>query len=108
MVNPMEPDLNGGREGPTNGRSVHGECIILFGCVTWWQQSVRSAGGSFFIGIPPRRTLSDVEYFGTYGLFLRQADLAPKEMASSDMRNRRHVQPLLTWSTNAAHPVSLD
>ncbi|UYV81058.1 UNC50 [Cordylochernes scorpioides] len=37
-----------------------------------------------------------------------QADLAPKEMASSDMRNRRHVQPLLTWSTNAAHPVSLD
>ncbi|UYV79404.1 Transposase [Cordylochernes scorpioides] len=38
----------------------------------------------------------------------RQADLAPKEMAASDMRNRRHVQPLLTWSTNAAHPVSLD
>ncbi|UYV83304.1 hypothetical protein LAZ67_23000452 [Cordylochernes scorpioides] len=37
-----------------------------------------------------------------------QADLAPKEMAASDMRNRRHVQPLLTWSTNAAHPVSLD
>ncbi|UYV66395.1 hypothetical protein LAZ67_4001540 [Cordylochernes scorpioides] len=36
------------------------------------------------------------------------ADLAPKEMAASDMRNRRHVQPLLTWSTNAAHPVSLD
>ncbi|UYV81854.1 hypothetical protein LAZ67_20002699 [Cordylochernes scorpioides] len=35
-------------------------------------------------------------------------DLAPKEMAASDMRNRRHVQPLLTWSTNAAHPVSLD
>ncbi|UYV78107.1 hypothetical protein LAZ67_16000140 [Cordylochernes scorpioides] len=29
-------------------------------------------------------------------------------MAVSDMRNRRHVQPLLTWSTNAAHPVSLD
>ncbi|UYV79293.1 hypothetical protein LAZ67_17001973 [Cordylochernes scorpioides] len=29
-------------------------------------------------------------------------------MASSDMRNRRHVQPLLTWSTNAAHLVSLD
>ncbi|UYV80938.1 hypothetical protein LAZ67_19002227, partial [Cordylochernes scorpioides] len=29
-------------------------------------------------------------------------------MAASDMRNRRHVQPLLTWSTNAAHPVSLD
>ncbi|UYV66443.1 hypothetical protein LAZ67_4001689 [Cordylochernes scorpioides] len=26
-------------------------------------------------------------------------------MAASDMRNRRHVQPLLTWSTNAAHPV---
>ncbi|UYV79713.1 hypothetical protein LAZ67_18000385 [Cordylochernes scorpioides] len=25
-----------------------------------------------------------------------QADLAPKEMAASDMRNRRHVQPLLT------------
>ncbi|UYV60414.1 hypothetical protein LAZ67_1001085 [Cordylochernes scorpioides] len=37
-----------------------------------------------------------------------QADLAPKEMTASDMRNRRHVQPLLTWSTNAAHPVSLD
>ncbi|UYV72872.1 MPI [Cordylochernes scorpioides] len=37
-----------------------------------------------------------------------QADLAPKEMAASDMRNRRHVQPLLTWSTNAAHPVPLD
>ncbi|UYV81853.1 hypothetical protein LAZ67_20002698 [Cordylochernes scorpioides] len=37
-----------------------------------------------------------------------QADLAPKEMAASDMRNRRHVQLLLTWSTNAAHPVSLD
>ncbi|UYV74612.1 WDR92 [Cordylochernes scorpioides] len=37
-----------------------------------------------------------------------QADLAPKEMAASDMRNRRHVQPLLTWSTNAAHPVSLE
>ncbi|UYV61014.1 LDB2 [Cordylochernes scorpioides] len=33
-----------------------------------------------------------------------QADLVPKEMATSDMRNRRHVQPLLTWSTNAAHP----
>ncbi|UYV77227.1 hypothetical protein LAZ67_15000176 [Cordylochernes scorpioides] len=31
-----------------------------------------------------------------------------KEMAASDMRNRRHVQPLLTWSTNAVHPVSLD
>ncbi|UYV65987.1 hypothetical protein LAZ67_3006071 [Cordylochernes scorpioides] len=39
---------------------------------------------------------------------LWQADLAPKEMAASDMRNRHHVQPLLTWSTNAAHPVSLD
>ncbi|UYV80990.1 hypothetical protein LAZ67_19002416, partial [Cordylochernes scorpioides] len=39
---------------------------------------------------------------------LWQADLAPKEMAASDMRNRRHVQPLLTWSTNAVHPVSLD
>ncbi|UYV77844.1 DHX30, partial [Cordylochernes scorpioides] len=25
-------------------------------------------------------------------------------MAASDMRNRRHVQLLLTWSTNAAHP----
>ncbi|UYV65069.1 hypothetical protein LAZ67_3003037, partial [Cordylochernes scorpioides] len=37
-----------------------------------------------------------------------QADLAPKEMAASDMRNRRHVQQLLTWSTNAAHPVSLE
>ncbi|UYV77895.1 hypothetical protein LAZ67_15002719 [Cordylochernes scorpioides] len=37
-----------------------------------------------------------------------EADLAPKEMAASDKRNRRHVQPLLTWSTNAAHPVSLD
>ncbi|UYV72745.1 hypothetical protein LAZ67_10000491 [Cordylochernes scorpioides] len=24
------------------------------------------------------------------------------------MRNRCHVQPLLTWSTNAAHPVSLE
>ncbi|UYV71684.1 K02A2.6-like [Cordylochernes scorpioides] len=35
-----------------------------------------------------------------------QADLAPKEMAASDMRNRRHVQLLLTWSTNAAHPVN--
>ncbi|UYV62422.1 hypothetical protein LAZ67_2000497 [Cordylochernes scorpioides] len=29
-------------------------------------------------------------------------------MAASDMRNRFHVQPLLTWSTNAAHPVYLD
>ncbi|UYV77896.1 hypothetical protein LAZ67_15002720 [Cordylochernes scorpioides] len=37
-----------------------------------------------------------------------QADLVPKEMAATDMRNRRHVQPLLTWSTNAAHSVSLD
>ncbi|UYV82484.1 hypothetical protein LAZ67_21002426 [Cordylochernes scorpioides] len=37
-----------------------------------------------------------------------QADLAPKEMAASDMRNRHHVQLLLTWSTNDAHPVSLD
>ncbi|UYV60656.1 ATM [Cordylochernes scorpioides] len=37
-----------------------------------------------------------------------QADLAPKEIAASDMRNRCHVQPLLTWSTNAAHPESLD
>ncbi|UYV82985.1 hypothetical protein LAZ67_22001629 [Cordylochernes scorpioides] len=37
-----------------------------------------------------------------------QADLAPKEMATSDMRNRCHVQPLLTWSTNTAHPISLD
>ncbi|UYV73677.1 USH1C [Cordylochernes scorpioides] len=37
-----------------------------------------------------------------------QADLAPKEIAASDMRNRRHVQLLLTWSTNAAHLVSLD
>ncbi|UYV68302.1 hypothetical protein LAZ67_5003791 [Cordylochernes scorpioides] len=36
-----------------------------------------------------------------------QADLAPKEMAASDMRNRRHVQPLLTWSTNTAHPVDV-
>ncbi|UYV68994.1 SETMAR [Cordylochernes scorpioides] len=34
-----------------------------------------------------------------------QADLAPKEMAASDMRNRHHVQLLLTWSTNAAHPL---
>ncbi|UYV63452.1 ABCA2 [Cordylochernes scorpioides] len=37
-----------------------------------------------------------------------QADLAPKEMAASDMKNRHHVQPLLTRITNAAHPVSLD
>ncbi|UYV74658.1 hypothetical protein LAZ67_12000433, partial [Cordylochernes scorpioides] len=29
-------------------------------------------------------------------------------MAASNMRNRRHVQLLLTWSTNAAHPVSLE
>ncbi|UYV74393.1 DDX17 [Cordylochernes scorpioides] len=36
-----------------------------------------------------------------------QVDLAPKEMAVSDMRNRRHVQLLLTWSTNAAHPDEL-
>ncbi|UYV68240.1 hypothetical protein LAZ67_5003580 [Cordylochernes scorpioides] len=28
----------------------------------------------------------------------------PKEMAASDM-NRRHVQPLLTWSTTVAHPT---
>ncbi|UYV81347.1 SARS2 [Cordylochernes scorpioides] len=34
-----------------------------------------------------------------------QADLAPKEMVASDMRNRRHVQLLLTWSTNAAYSV---
>ncbi|UYV76155.1 hypothetical protein LAZ67_13002887 [Cordylochernes scorpioides] len=34
-----------------------------------------------------------------------QADLDPKEMAASDMRNRRLVQRLLTWSTNAAHPI---
>ncbi|UYV62499.1 SMG1 [Cordylochernes scorpioides] len=34
-----------------------------------------------------------------------QDDLAPKEMAASDMRNRRHVQLLLTWSTDAAHSV---
>ncbi|UYV77000.1 hypothetical protein LAZ67_14002774 [Cordylochernes scorpioides] len=33
-----------------------------------------------------------------------QADLATKEMAASDMMNRRHLQPLLTWSTDAAHP----
>ncbi|UYV73512.1 CACTIN [Cordylochernes scorpioides] len=36
-----------------------------------------------------------------------QADLAPKEMAASDLRNRRHVQLLLTWSTNAAHPTRI-
>ncbi|UYV77051.1 hypothetical protein LAZ67_14003030 [Cordylochernes scorpioides] len=36
-----------------------------------------------------------------------QADLAPKEMAASEMRNRHHVQLLLTWSTNASNPVSL-
>ncbi|UYV65624.1 hypothetical protein LAZ67_3004897 [Cordylochernes scorpioides] len=30
-----------------------------------------------------------------------QAYLAPKKMATSDMRKRRHVQPLLTWSTNS-------
>ncbi|UYV67152.1 RFWD3 [Cordylochernes scorpioides] len=29
-------------------------------------------------------------------------------MAASDMRNRRHVQPLLTWSTNAAHPPPVE
>ncbi|UYV73764.1 PTPRK [Cordylochernes scorpioides] len=29
-------------------------------------------------------------------------------MDASDMRNKHHVQPLLTWSTNADHPVSLD
>ncbi|UYV60433.1 hypothetical protein LAZ67_1001148 [Cordylochernes scorpioides] len=34
------------------------------------------------------------------------SDLAPKEMAASDMRIRHHVQLLLTWSKNAAHPVS--
>ncbi|UYV71161.1 DDX25 [Cordylochernes scorpioides] len=34
-----------------------------------------------------------------------QVDLAPKEMAASDMRNRCHVQPLLTWSTDTAHPT---
>ncbi|UYV63431.1 K02A2.6-like [Cordylochernes scorpioides] len=32
-------------------------------------------------------------------------DLAPKEMTASDMRNRHHVQPLLTWSTDTAHPL---
>ncbi|UYV65844.1 FRA10AC1 [Cordylochernes scorpioides] len=31
-----------------------------------------------------------------------QADLAPKEMAASDMRNRRHGQLLLTWSTESS------
>ncbi|UYV63627.1 hypothetical protein LAZ67_2005063, partial [Cordylochernes scorpioides] len=31
-----------------------------------------------------------------------QADLAPKEMAASDLRNRCHVQPLLTWSTDSS------
>ncbi|UYV65092.1 MMACHC [Cordylochernes scorpioides] len=34
-----------------------------------------------------------------------QVDLATKEMAASDMRNRLHVQLLLTWSTDTAHPV---
>ncbi|UYV84212.1 hypothetical protein LAZ67_X001533 [Cordylochernes scorpioides] len=29
-------------------------------------------------------------------------------MAASDMRNRCHVQLLLTWSTYAAHPCILD
>ncbi|UYV77898.1 hypothetical protein LAZ67_15002722, partial [Cordylochernes scorpioides] len=41
-------------------------------------------------------------------ILCHKADLAPKEKAASEMRNRHHVQPLLTWSTNAAHPVSLD
>ncbi|UYV81827.1 RNF34 [Cordylochernes scorpioides] len=31
-----------------------------------------------------------------------QADLAPKEIAATDMRNRHHVQLLLTWSTDSS------
>ncbi|UYV79801.1 hypothetical protein LAZ67_18000696, partial [Cordylochernes scorpioides] len=51
-----------------------------------------------------QKKISDV----TYDISLkdqkqaRRADLAPKEMAASDMRNRRHVQPLLTWSTDSS------
>ncbi|UYV67193.1 hypothetical protein LAZ67_4004296 [Cordylochernes scorpioides] len=52
--------------------------------------------------LPPNTTVNAARYCEW------QADLAPKEMAASDMRNRRHVQLLLTWSTNVAHPVSLD
>ncbi|UYV73641.1 MAN2A2 [Cordylochernes scorpioides] len=33
-----------------------------------------------------------------------QAELSPKEIAASDMRNRHHVQQLLTWSTDILYP----
>ncbi|UYV69798.1 hypothetical protein LAZ67_7000762, partial [Cordylochernes scorpioides] len=69
-----------------------------------------------FLRVPIKRVFTSCQNDGDDNAFVIktgsttqwQADLAPKEMAASDMRNRRHVQPLLTWSTNAAHPVSLD
>ncbi|UYV62801.1 hypothetical protein LAZ67_2001985 [Cordylochernes scorpioides] len=58
----------------------------------------------------PRRVAANASAFviKTGSTTQWQADLALKEMTASDMRNRRHVQPLLTWSTNATHLVSLD
>ncbi|UYV78919.1 CD9 [Cordylochernes scorpioides] len=55
---------------------------------------------------PPELHLSVVDECHNTGSTTQwQDDLAPKEMAASDTRNRRHVQPLLTWSTNGAHPT---
>ncbi|UYV60750.1 PDE2A [Cordylochernes scorpioides] len=65
---------------------------------------------SFSIALSSKRTLNIEDIKNNVSAFVIktgsttqwQADLAPKEMAISDMRNRRHVQPLLTWSTNSS------
>ncbi|UYV77550.1 UBN1 [Cordylochernes scorpioides] len=69
--------------------------------------SPSSPGGSYQYS-PDTRQNASAFVIKTVNTTQWQADLAPKEMAASDMRNRRHVQRLLTWSTNATHPVSLD
>ncbi|UYV70295.1 hypothetical protein LAZ67_7002440 [Cordylochernes scorpioides] len=97
------------RWGGTVGPSLMVDCVaaanhVLDSLGQSWQQT------PIVPEAPCPRILQNVSAFviKTGSTTQWQANLAPKEMAASDMRNRRHVQLLLTRSTNAAHPVSLD
>ncbi|UYV82395.1 hypothetical protein LAZ67_21001934 [Cordylochernes scorpioides] len=98
--------------------STDSSCIPGSGALTGYYQPGQLSPGFFIVsllllplllfhpGLGPAKANAFVIKTGSTTQW--QADLAPEEMATSEIRNRRHVQPLLTWSTNAAHPVSLD
>ncbi|UYV76296.1 hypothetical protein LAZ67_13003293 [Cordylochernes scorpioides] len=84
-------------------------CILGLGALTGYYQPGQLNPGFlvsllllplllFHPGLGPAKVELNASAIKTGSTIQWQADLSPKEMTSSDMRNRCHVQLLLTWS----------